>query len=169
MLQYSKYFLLCFFSFALVSCESNQNTETDNSTSQNDTAAVKQPEDIIYKGQIQSAGLSADEMKNIGEGNIGFQLVGEQSYFLIGDSAIQNHWGSCVEITGGEIAYVPNENTNLYDRKLLKVNSIKAFSGPCIYAEFNTEIPTEKIETLTGKVKRTKRPAPDIAYDYELV
>ncbi len=168
MLQYTKYFLLYFFAFLIISCESNQTVETENSTANKDSIQ-NQPEEIIYKGQIQSAGLSAEEMKNIGEGNIAFQLIGEQNYFLIGDSSIKNHWGSCVEITGGLLMYIPNENVNLYDRNLLQVNTIKAFSGPCIYADFNTEIPKDKTETLTGKVKRIKRPAPDIAYDYELV
>lgn len=169
MLQNIKYLLSCFFIFLIISCESNQNAETENSTSQNDTISTQKPQEIIYIGQIQSAGLSAEEIKNIGEGNIAFQLIGEENYFLIGDSTIQKHWGSCVEITGGEVAYVPNENTNLYGRKLLKVNSMKAFSGPCLYGGFNAEDSGGKTDIFTGKVKRMKRPAPDISYDYELL
>lgn len=169
MLRYTKLFLLCFSMLMFVSCKPNQTVETDNIVNQKDSIAEEWPGGRIFKGQIQSAGLSPEEMKTIGRGNIAFQLIGEQNYFLVGDSTLDKYWGSCVEISGIEQVDTLPLSTNLYGRGFLSVDAIRAVSGPCLYDEGKTKNLTEKIETLTGKVKRTKRPAPDIAYDYELV
>lgn len=140
---------------------------------------------IVYvTGIIQTSGLHKKEEDKLGI-RARYQIHSpKQSFFIAGGMRIEKYpkyWGRCVTIkgrlvNGWHLNMVRKNNQYTYERSAIELLAIdvvpceKCFDSPHMRREKRKiEAPSNGYETLRGFILKRPRPAPDIAYDYELM
>lgn len=158
--------LLIFFA-ALTSCDlSERNQPKENAPLAESVVAYDSL--IQLTGIVQSSGLSAEEKERLGYTDLAFQLITREAYFLSGADSLLSLWGKCVTVRAKSLP-IP-DSLFAYERKILQV--VAVYPQPyaiCQYSDSLSPYPNYASESLSGRVVRHRRPAPDIAYDYALL
>lgn len=124
-------------------------------------------------GLLQSSGLQPHEAKALGLPVDGYQLISQTAYFLKGHDSLQAFLGQCITLNGkmqqewGKGSTEGGQTT--YNRKLFVVEEVHPqLYSYCHYSDTTATQPQGKEIAYSGQVERMQRPAPDIAYDYQL-
>lgn len=140
-----------------------------------DSLYIESKNEILVAGYIQSAGLESIHGSSY-DSFAAFQLISlKKEFFLITKKELKNHWGKCVIVKGHypkgwDLNTGEYNKRYMFERTALIVDSIlKSGIELCRqhewYADFHLHDPDTIVE---GFLKRNKRPAPDIAYDYRI-
>lgn len=132
-----------------------------------------------FEGQIQSTGLSENEINALGLQQGDYQLIttNQKTYFLNTELDLSQYWGNCVQLASSEIDYPESTTGFNYNRALLQVSNIKTKAlSDCAYdLESTQSILDQQLastpfpeELLNGTIVHSKRPVPDVAYDYAI-
>lgn len=166
--------LLLFASFA--ACDSAEERAAENAEDIPPVVAVPTDEPVPdgldqITGLLQTSGLQPEEAEALGLTGGRYQLISQVSYFLEGHDSLQAYLGQCMTFTGKQL--VPDaEGENLltvYNHQLFKVEEASSrLYSYCYYSDTTSAQPQGREVTYTGQVERMRRPAPDIAYDYQL-
>lgn len=171
---------LLFLLYGLTACGSSEEGGTKEHTSAVDTsqlqAPLTQPADTVDEitGLLQTSGLQPDEARALGITNGRFQLLSQNPYFLEGPDSLEKYLGQCLKLEGKfavDRADTSHEESKqmTYGRKLFVVERVELQpSARCFYSDSAKVQPQGRDVTYTGQVERMARPAPDIAYDYQL-
>lgn len=173
--------------FILLLCElmacggSGESTADENSVA--DTSQPVRPQDALalpadtldqITGLLQTSGLQSDEAKALGITHGRYQLLSQTPYFLDGPDSLETYLGQCLQISGKFAADRTDTASQevgqaSYGRKIFIVESVVLQpSAHCFYSDSAAVQPQGREVTYTGLIARMERPAPDIAYDYEL-
>ncbi|MCK9368703.1 hypothetical protein M0R04_01880 [Candidatus Dojkabacteria bacterium] len=151
--------------------ESTDDTSTDTS------AKIGKEYDLI--GLMYDSGALAVASQNIttadyqvtflAQNNTG---VAADGFYLLGSSGVSTYWGKCVGVDGT----IPTEwsttakISNSYNRSAITVTGIELLPfEECGGGYTKDSKAGSTLETFIGTVQHTKRPSPDIAYDYKMV
>jgi len=143
-----------------------------------------QANQTVITGVVRTTGLSYGEKQKFGLTAANYQItdfVNYQKnykenqimgYFLLSNNTNDNLLGKCVRVTGIIPENWKNKNkANIYNRSILNVDNMKKIDNsncnPYGQAHFTIDNTQEKL-TLRGSVDHSKRPSPDIGYDYQL-
>lgn len=126
---------------------------------------------VILKGVVQTSGLIESDESRFGIDSE-FQLITDSiPYFLVTDLDISKYWGQCVKVRGSVLEGWEDYPTE--DRRHFTFGR-SAFLLDGIFQEICD--PSMSVlkdncvrDTITGTIIRSKRPAPDISYDYSIV
>ena len=140
------------------------------------TAVITEHADSHNKitGLLQTSGLQPDEAKALGIRGGHYQLISQQAYFLEGHDSLKAFLGQCLTLSGA-MAEGWEENPQqlngqtTYNRRLFVVERVHPqLYSYCHFSDTLNRQPQGREVTYTGQVERMQRPAPDIAYDYQL-
>lgn len=168
-------------SFCLLSCGSADERSAGSPPSTDSlqapppaTATPHVTGDVQISGLLRSGGLQPDEAKALGVKANAYQLIAGEAYFLDGPDSLAKYEGQCLTLSG-QVASGWEEGPEqkngqyTYKRKLLMVEAaVLEAMDHCYYADTLTTRPTGRNVIYLGMVERMQRPAPDIAYDYQL-
>lgn len=157
--------------------------------SKNKSSSQQPPTNIqtnqtVVTGVIRTSGLSDEEKQKYGLTAVNFQVTdfgdyqkayqdGQiMGYFLISNSIGDELLGKCVRVTGSIPEEWKNKNkADVYNRSTLNVTNMEKVSNTnCApYTQTQPVIDnTQEKLVLRGTVAHSKRPAPDIGYDYQI-
>lgn len=151
-----------------------------NKISSQQSPTKSQANQTVITGVIRTSGLSDKEKQKYGLTAVNYQVTdfGDyqktyqadqiMGYFLLPDNIDDELMGKCVRITGT----IPEEWENkavAYNRSVLSMTNIEKVNNMnCTpYAQPTIDNTQEKL-VLRGIVIHSKRPSPDIGYDYQL-
>lgn len=125
-------------------------------------------------GLLKTSGLQPDEAQALGLKSGNYQLISQTAYFLEGHDSLKAYLGQCLTVSGSVApewkdnpAQIGEQTT--YNRSLFVIDEVhpQLFSY-CHFSDTTLRQPQGREVTYSGKVERMQRPAPDIAYDYQL-
>lgn len=160
----------------LVACRQEEKRE-EVLLKEEKVVVVVEEEDGLFTGRLYSSGLAEREVEALELEEPVFQLAGSQSYFISGSDSLRNYVGACLGVRG-VVKEEWEENPErvrdqfTYDRLAIEAKEVvlledSACTGGYLPAE---EAPgVEEVSSYRGRLRRMQRPAPDIAYDYQLV
>src|SRR3989344_4973592 len=159
----------------------NSKNKTSSQRKQSTTVQTNQ---MVTTGVIRTSGLSEEEKQKFGLTTVNYQVTdfgdyqrayqeGQiMGYFLLSSNVNDELLGKCVRLSG----VIPEEWKNkikadVYNRSVLNVASIEKIDNsscnPYVQSQLTVDNTQEKL-VLRGTAVHTKRPAPDIGYDYQL-
>ena len=152
------------------SCASPERTASDEAPARLSSAGAT--DQLTLTGIIQSAGLSAKE-KDTFNLKADFQLLtASGAWFLEEAPDLLEQWGKCVTVTGKVKENWDEESKPwAYERSALIVDLVQELGfNECRSVSDSTAVRNQgsEKETLRGFIERSRRPAPDIGYDYAL-
>lgn len=126
-------------------------------------------------GVLRTSGLQPDEAKALGLSTDNYQVISQMAYFIEGPDSLEAYLGKCLKLVGTMVAE-EQENASgrqheqtTYGRKRFIVEGIEVQPNSlCYYSDTTQRHPQGREVAYTGFVERMQRPAPDIAYDYQL-
>lgn len=160
----------------LLACSSEEKEQLPPVVEPSLSELVVKEEEPVYTGLLYTSGLSAQEAAVLQLPQPVYQLSGLESFFFSGNDSLQAYLGKCIAIKG-EIAPgweqqpVQVNNQFTYGRAALQVERImlqEADACSAMPLTASAEQPGE-VKSYRGELRRMKRPAPDIAYDYILL
>ncbi|WP_224999645.1 hypothetical protein [Cesiribacter sp. SM1] len=167
------------FTLFLFGC-GNSGDKTAEQQTAIDTSQTEAPEGVgivtdgptQITGLLQTSGLQPDEAKALGLPERGYQLVSQNAYFLKGSDTLAAYLGQCVTLSGQmQEDWQPEQHGGqiTYNRGLFVVEEVHPqLYSYCHYTDTLETQPQGREVNYTGQVERMQRPAPDIAYDYQL-
>ncbi|MBW3544133.1 MAG: hypothetical protein KY428_00810 [Bacteroidetes bacterium] len=169
------------FSFWLLSCgnvdERSSEVQHTIDSLQTPTPPSETPDTARHlqiSGFLQSSGLQPDEAKALGIKHNAYQLIADNAYFLEGPDSLAKYVGQCLTLSG-QVASGWEEGPEqidgqyTYNRLLFIVEGVNLQPvSHCFFTDSLSSRPQGRSVTYLGQVERMQRPAPDIAYDYQL-
>src|SRR3989344_8948572 len=155
-----------------------------NITFNQESAIPNLTDQLVVTGVLRTSGLSEEEKQKFGLTTVNYQVTyfgdyqrayqeGQiMGYFLLSSNVNDELLGKCVRLSG----VIPEEWKNkikadVYNRSVLNVASIEKIDNsscnPYVQSQLTVDNTQEKL-VLRGTAVHTKRPAPDIGYDYQL-
>lgn len=154
--------ILFLFALVLISCNPRQNKSQSPANTKEDTIT----------GIVRFSGLYPGSMKDLKLNSTLYQIITPaKNYYLKSELDLDALNGKCITAKG-DFLRQPGEFKESYDfeRGLFQLDSyeIDNFQN-CKYSLHQvSRVPNTKDTSYTGKIIRSKRPSPDIAYDYRI-
>ncbi len=167
------------FTFCLPGC-GNSGDRTAEEQTATDTTQAASPKGVGLNmdgptqitGLLQTSGLQPHEAKALGLPEGGYQLISQSAYFLKGSDTLAAFLGQCVTLSGQMQEDWQQEQRGgqtTYNRGLFVAEEVHPqLYSYCHYTDTLDARPQGNSIAYTGQVERMQRPAPDIAYDYQL-
>ncbi|AHM62166.1 hypothetical protein D770_19575 [Flammeovirgaceae bacterium 311] len=169
------------FTFYLLGCGGSADRSAEEQTA-TDTAQRESPVGTGLNvdgptqitGLLQTSGLQPHEAKALGLPEGGYQLLSQTAYFLKGSDTLKAYLGQCITLSGQmqegwQQEQEQSGEQTTYNRGLFVVDEIHPqLYSYCHYTDTLLTQPQGREITYNGQVERMQRPAPDIAYDYQL-
>lgn len=167
--------LLPGFTFACGSSQERALEEEVQTVDSVQTAPVSptQPNTDKITGLIRSSGLQPQEAQALGLSQGGYQLISQEAYFLEGHDSLKAYLGECITLSGQQKDWETVERNEgaqtTYNRRLFVVEGVYPENyATCYFSDTLAGQPQGRAVNYSGTVERMQRPAPDIAYDYQL-